>query len=167
VHYIFIEGLEWKCITAKTIVDQRFGGDTEVTGLLRDENTTSDVESKYGSGSCSKEDVETPVDTAVDTELDVRRSTASEERTFWELLWKDLQRLKFPFDLLVATSMLALLQQSIPNMKSLWPASKTIILAAHPLWHLALLATTVVSILTLLIVCLRIPTRENSLAGRS
>jgi hypothetical protein len=163
VHYIFIEWPEWKCNAAETIAEQG-GGDSEVTGLLRDENTTSDLESRYGSATSSKEDVETSVDADVD--IDVRRSTASEEPPFWELMWKDLQRLKFPFELLVATSMFALLQQSIPNLKSLWPASKAIVLAAHPHCYLALLGTAVVSILTL-VVCLRIPTRGNPPAGRS
>jgi hypothetical protein len=108
------------------------------------------------------------VDSDVDIGSDVRRSTASEDRPFWELLWEALQRLKLPFELLVATSMFALFQQSIPNLKSLWPASKTLILAAHPHWQLAVFGTTVVSIITLVVVCLRIlPTRENSLAGRS
>jgi hypothetical protein len=106
------------------------------------------------------------VDSDVDIGSDVRRSTASEDRPFWELLWEALQRLKLPFELLVATSMFALLQQSIPNLKDLWPASKTIILAAHPHWYLALLGTAVVSILTL-VVCLRMPTRENSPPGSS
>jgi flagellar motor protein MotB len=163
VHYVIIEGPEWKCNAAETIAEQD-RGDSEVTGLLRDENTTSDVESRYGSASPSKEGVETSVD--ADINIDVRRVTVSEERPFWELLWKDLQRLKFPFELLVATSMFALLQQSIPNLKDLWPASKTIILAAHPHWYLALLGTAVVSILTL-VVCLRMPTRENSPPGSS
>jgi hypothetical protein len=166
VHYIFIEGPEWKCNAVETIAEQG-SGDNEDTGLLRDENTTNDLESRYGSASPSKVFVEASVDADADIELDVRQSTASEERPCWELLWIDLQRLKLPFELLVATSMFALLQQSIPNLKSLWPASKTIILAAHPHWYLALLGTAaVVSILTL-VLCLRIPTRENSPAGRS
>jgi hypothetical protein len=165
VHYVFIEQPEWKCNAAETIAEEGLG-ESEVTGLLRDENTASDVESTYGSASPSKEDVETSVDADVDIEVDVGRFAASEERPFCELLWKDLQQLKFPFELLVATSMFALLLQSIPNLKSLWPASKTIMLAAHPHWYLALLGTAVVSILTV-VVCLRIPTRENSPAGRS
>jgi hypothetical protein len=168
VHYVFIERPEWKRNTAKMIAEQG-RGDSEVTGLLRDESTPSDVESRYGSASPSKEDVETSVDADVDSEVNVGRSTASEERPFWELLWKDLQQLKFPFELLVATSMFALLKQSIPNLKSLWPASKTLMLAAHPHWNLTLLGTTVIVVVSIitLVLCLRTHTRENSPPGRS
>jgi hypothetical protein len=156
VHYVFIERPEWKCDAAETIAEQGHG-ESEVTGLLQDENAPSDVESRYGSASPGKEDVATSADADVDVEV---------EPSFWELLWKDLRRLKFPFELLVATSMLALLLQSIPNLKSLWPASKTIILAAHPHWYFTLLGTAVVSIITL-VLCLRTHTQENSTAGRS
>jgi signal transduction histidine kinase len=38
------------------------------------------------------------------------------------------------FDLLIASCAFAVLRTCLPNVKHLWPVSKTIILAAHPYW---------------------------------
>jgi hypothetical protein len=173
VHYIFIERLECKCHGTRSKAERGLGRDGELNGLLHDENAVSDVDTKYGSSSAGDAAGETLVDADIDIEVDnrrgrtnskdsvVQRSAISEERPFLQLLWKDWQRLKFPFELLVASSMFALLRQSIPNLLSLWPASRAIILAANPHWHLAVLGTGVASILTLA-VCLRISARGDS-----
>jgi hypothetical protein len=43
------------------------------------------------------------------------------------------------FDLLIASCAFAVLRTCLPNVKHLWPISKTIILAAHPHWWLVAL----------------------------
>ena len=80
------------------------------------------------------------------------------ELSFCEQLGRDLKRLGLPFELLIATSMVALLRHSIPSLLWIWPASKAVLSSIHPHWHLAVLATTAGCILALLL-CIRLSLR--------
>jgi len=61
-----------------------------------------------------------------------------EEENFLHILLEDIRRcrLRTVFELLMASIILAFLLQSTPLLQKLWPASKTILLAAHPDWRL-------------------------------
>jgi len=60
-------------------------------------------------------------------------------------------RLLLVFEILMASIMLALLRQSTPVLKELWPASKSILLAAYPQWYL--LAGMCSGLVVLMLVC--------------
>lgn len=63
-------------------------------------------------------------------------------------------RLLTAFEVLMASIMLALLWQSSPITKQLWPASKAILLAAHPHWHAFAAVGAVIALILLVCACL-------------
>lgn len=77
------------------------------------------------------------------------------EHSLWLFLCRDLQRLVFPFELLIATSMFAVLRQSTTSLHRVWPVSKAIVATMHPHWHLAVLGTATCCILVL-VFCVRV-----------
>jgi hypothetical protein len=59
------------------------------------------------------------------------------------------------FDLLIASCAFAVLRTCLPNVKHLWPVSKTIILAAHPHWWLVAVVGGIALVGTCVFVLLR------------
>lgn len=65
-----------------------------------------------------------------------------------------LEQYQLPFDLLVAVCAFAVLRVCFPNMRRLWPLSKTIILAAHPHWWVVAVVCSSVLLLGTSVFCL-------------
>ena len=63
-------------------------------------------------------------------------------------------RLVLVFELLMASVILALLLQSTPIVQWLWPASKSLLLAAHPHWTVVVGVSIVAALLVLICACL-------------
>lgn len=72
-----------------------------------------------------------PLTSSVDTE----QQTASTSR--FTAIHAYFEQYQLPFDLLIAACAFAILRVCLPNVKHLWPISKTMILAAHPHWWIA------------------------------
>ena len=133
---------------------------------LIDDSKGSD-KTDYGSHSCaSKEnnvffDSELESDCTSYTKATGQIIPTQDTVPFWKLLYKDLDRLVFPFELLTAATMFALLRHSLPNVLLLWPASKAILVETHPHWEVMLVILALLSSIVL-ILSLRFSLRRNA-----
>ena len=80
----------------------------------------------------------------------------SGDKWFYTLVLEDASRIRLVlvFEFLMASIMLALLRQSTPALQELWPASKTILMAANPHWHLLVAVSGVAALVVLICACL-------------
>jgi len=78
------------------------------------------------------------------------------EKSFISLVIEDIKlvRLVLVFEILMASIMLALLRQSTPALRSLWPASRAILLSMYPHWHWIIALSGAVVVLVLLCACI-------------
>lgn len=78
------------------------------------------------------------------------------EEWFFTLVKEDATRIRLVlvFEVLMASIMLALLRQSTPALQELWPASKAILLAAYPQWHIIAALGAVLVIVIMICACL-------------
>lgn len=85
--------------------------------------------------------------------IDLKRK----EQSFLQILLEDFRRfrLRLVFELLMASIILSFLLQSIPLLQKLWPASKAILLTAHPDWRLLSCLSVAAAVILLLCACLQ------------
>jgi len=153
LHYVFVERRQIETI----ISPQTAGEDLEHATITTAENKTTaagDTVESIDESTALLGNGATGGSTAMTADTSPESETMK-ERTFWQLLCCDLQRLVFPFELLIATSMFALLRQSITSLERVWPVSKAVVAIMHPHWHLALLGTAAACILAL-VVCIHV-----------
>lgn len=163
-HYAFVERrrTEETCVSVKTVVE----GDVEYTGTHASEDDAT-AGHTYGSTDESTALIDAGLSSTAPTIATIStQSDVIKEPTFRELLWRDLQRLALPFELLMVTSMFALLRQSIPSLQRIWPASQAVLSTIHPHWHLAVLATAAACIVTL-VICVMLSCHDSCAPSRT
>ena len=91
-----------------------------------------------------------------DSQAQLTTSKQHQEKGFLALVFEDIARLRLVlvFEVLMASIMLALLRQSAPMLRNLWPASKAVLLSAHPHWHWIIPMAAVMVIAVLGLACL-------------
>lgn len=105
----------------------------------------SNNESSYGTLTTEKSAAYSPETVPLTSTAAPELETTTQSRLATILRY--FERYQLPFDLLIAACAFAVLRICLPNLRRLWPISKTIILAAHPRWWIVAVVVCVAVVL--------------------